>query len=94
MSHDPDSKNAALGSFKGSAIVLISGNSGPDVIQKALNILSEYNLKIVDQQSINMAGRLIAAVQNEFDPAPADAIERELLSTMKPFGLDIALEVL
>ena len=41
-----------------------------------------------------MAGRLIAAMQIEFDPAHADAIERELLSAMKPLGLDVALEVL
>lgn len=94
MSHELDSNNAALASFKGSAIILISGNSGPEAIEKVLHILSEYSLKIEDQQSIYMAGRLIAAVQIHFDPAHADAIERELISAMKPLGLDVALDIL
>jgi predicted amino acid-binding ACT domain protein len=94
VSHDLDSNNSALGSFKGSAIILISGNGEPDSIQKVLDILSEYSLEIVDQQSIYMSGRLIAAVKIHFDPAHADAIERELISAMKPLGLDVALEIL
>jgi predicted amino acid-binding ACT domain protein len=94
VSHDLDSNDAALGSFKGHAIILLSGKNGPESIQKVLNILSEYSLKIEDKQSIFMAGRLIAAVQIHFDPAHADAIERELISAMKPLGLDVALEVL
>jgi predicted amino acid-binding ACT domain protein len=94
MSHDLKLSNASSGPYKGNAIILISGNNGPEAIQIVLDILSEYNLKLVDQQGINMAGRLIAAMQIEFDPAHADAIERELLSAMKPLGLDVALEVL
>jgi hypothetical protein len=94
VSHDLDSNNSASGSFKGSAIILISGNGDLDSIKKVIDILSEYSLKIEDQQSIYMAGRLIAAVQIHFDPAHADALERELISTMKPFGLDVALEIL
>jgi predicted amino acid-binding ACT domain protein len=94
VSHDLNPTSAFSGSYKANAIILISGNSGPEAIQIVLDILSEYNLKLVDQQSINMAGRLIAAMQIEFDPAHADAIERELLSAMKPLGLDVALEVL
>ncbi len=41
-----------------------------------------------------MVGRLIAAIQIHFDPAHADAIESELLSAMRPMGLDVALEIL
>ena len=41
-----------------------------------------------------MLGRLIAAIQINFDPAHADAIESELLSAMRPMGLDVALEIL
>ena len=94
MSHNASHHNESAGSFKASAIILTSGNSGPEPIDTVLNILSEYSLKIVEQQSISMAGRLIAAVQIDFDPAHADAIERELHSAMKPLGLDVALEIL
>ncbi|MEN9542409.1 MAG: hypothetical protein RJB54_414 [Actinomycetota bacterium] len=94
MSHNEKTQTQSLDSYKGSAIILISGNSGPESLQTVLNILSEYSLKVVDQQKIYMAGRLIGAVQIHFDPAHADAIESELHSAMKPLGLDVALEIL
>jgi len=94
VSHSENQQTQSLESYKGSAIILISGNSGPEPLQTVLNILSEYSLKVVDQQKICMAGRLIGAVQIHFDPVHADAIESELFSAMKPLGLDVALEIL
>ena len=94
MSHNQNTQANSSNPFKASAIILISGNSGPEALKKALDILSEYNLSIVDQQNISIVGRLIAAIQINFDPAHADAIESELLSAMRPMGLDVALEIL
>jgi hypothetical protein len=94
VSHNENQQTQSLDSFKASAVILISGNSAPNALQTVLDILAEYSLKVVDQQKIYMAGRLIGAVQIHFDPAHADAIESELHSAMKPLGLDVALEIL
>lgn len=94
MSHNQRTSESSAGSYKASAIILVSGNSGPEALKKVFDVLSEYSLRIVDQQSISMAGRLIAAIQIDFDPAHASAIEEELLSAMRPLGLDVALEII
>ncbi len=88
-----DSSNPAT-QYKGRAILLISGLGQQDAITKAVEILKTYQLRIAEQQEISMAGRLIACFMLELDPAHIDAIGDELLASMKPLGLDVAIDQL
>lgn len=80
--------------YKGQAILLISGLGNLEVISRVIHILNTYQLRIAEQQNISMAGRLIACFRLELDPAHIDAIEDELVTNMKPFGLDVAIDSL
>lgn len=63
-------------------------------VQAAEQILKTYNLKIIDQQHIALAGRVIIAFYISFDPAHAKAITDELTLEMAKNQLDVALELL
>lgn len=93
LSQMSDTSNPAT-QYKGRAILLISGLGNLDAIQKVIQILNTYQLRIAEQQSISMAGRLIACFMLELDPAHINAIEDELVSSMKPLGLDVAIDPL
>lgn len=86
--------NPAIHSFKGEALILISGLGNPEATAKARGVLSSYNLQILDQQSISIKGRLIAAFHIALDPAHAAAIEKELVETFTPLNLDIAIDLI
>ena len=88
------SNASATPSYKGRAIILISGASQLSVVDEVLDVLKPYSLRVEDHQQILMAGRLIAAFEISFDPAHADAIEDDLSAQLKSKGFDIALEIL
>lgn len=80
--------------YKAQAIILLSGRGQITVIDKALEILNSYSLKVIERQDINMAGLIISAIQIGFDPAHASAIEKELSDSMASHGIDVALDLI
>lgn len=80
--------------FKAQAIILLSGKADISILDKATAILNSYTLKILEQQNIDIAGRIISAILIGFDPAHAHAIEQELVESMAPHQIDVAMELI
>lgn len=79
--------------YKARAIILLSGRGQISVIDEAIEILNTYSLTIIERQDIDIAGLIISAIHIGFDPAHANAIEKELFDAMSPHGLDVALDL-
>ena len=76
----------------------MSGPGGLAELETAKNVvhetLSPFSLAIEDVQSINMADRIILAMQIACDEAHLSAIEKDLKMKCAALNLDVAAELL
>lgn len=80
--------------YKAQAIILLSGIGSLSLIDKALTVLNSYSLTVLERQDIDIAGRIICALLIGFDPAHAEAIDRELADVMREHQIDVAIDII
>jgi len=87
-----------VSALKSKAIFLASGpgdaSTRDSLTAEILETLKPFSLSLSDSQSIALSGRVIIALEIEIDPAHASAIEKDLVSILKPKNFDVALEIL
>jgi len=79
---------------KSTAILLISGKSSSSIADEFSKALKEFAVEVSDSQEILMSGRVILAIEFQYDPAHLNAIEYELGELARAKALDLATEIL
>lgn len=73
-------------------LILVTGESAPDIEKEILDTLSPFVITILDQQSMDIRGRYFLAIHFSLDKAHAKAIEEDLLATAEKIGVDLVVD--
>lgn len=73
-------------------LILVTGESAPNIEKEILDTLSPFVITILDQQSMDIRGRYFLAIHFSLDKAHAKAIEEDLLATAEKIGVDLVVD--
>jgi predicted amino acid-binding ACT domain protein len=73
-------------------LMLVTGESAPNVENEILETLSPFVIEILDNQSMDIRGRYFLAIHFSLDKAHAKAIENDLQNTAERLGLDLIVD--
>jgi predicted amino acid-binding ACT domain protein len=73
-------------------LILVTGESTPQVEEKILETLAPFTIKILDQQSMDIRHRYFLAIHFSLDPAHAKAIEKDLLACAEELNMDLVVD--
>ncbi len=73
-------------------LILVTGESSPNIEKEILDTLSPFVITILDQQSMDIRGRYFLAIHFSLDKAHAKAIEEDLLATAEKIGVDLVVD--
>jgi predicted amino acid-binding ACT domain protein len=73
-------------------LVLVTGESAPNIENEILETLSPFVITILDKQSMDIRGRYFLAIHFSLDKAHAKAIEKDLLNTAEKIGVDLVVD--
>ncbi|MEY2597373.1 MAG: hypothetical protein RL182_456 [Actinomycetota bacterium] len=73
-------------------LLLVTGESAPNIESEILETLSPFVMTILDKQSMDIRGRYFLAIHFSLDKAHAKAIEKDLLDTAAKLGVDLVVD--
>ncbi|NDA83335.1 MAG: hypothetical protein EBY00_01110 [Actinobacteria bacterium] len=73
-------------------LLLVTGESAPNIESEILETLSPFVITILDKQSMDIRGRYFLAIHFSLDKAHAKAIEKDLLNTAAKIGVDLVVD--
>jgi predicted amino acid-binding ACT domain protein len=73
-------------------LVLVTGESAPNIENEILATLSPFVITILDNQNMDIRGRYFLAIHFSLDKAHAKAIEKDLLNTAEKIGVDLVVD--
>lgn len=73
-------------------LMLVTGESAPNVENEILETLSPFVIEILDNQSMDIRGRYFLAIHFSLDKAHAKAIQNDLQNTAERLGLDLIVD--
>ena len=77
----------------GRALILITGEDKSGVSHALFSALSPFTIHIIDIEQVVIRGRLILTILIAMDPNHISAIEGDLLESLAPFEMDVAIDL-